>query len=53
MLFNKLSKDKKTIKKADIKIIGVVVSGDVDLLKQLKGKSFIKASTNGAIVDKH
>lgn len=52
-LFNNLSKDKKTIKKADIKIIGVVVSGDVNSLKQLQGKSFIKASTFGAIVDKY
>lgn len=52
-LFNKLSKDNNTINKSDIKIIGVVVSGDARLVEQLKGQPFIKASTFGAIVDKY
>jgi len=52
-LFNKLSKDNETINKSDIKIIGVVVSGDARFVEQLKGLPFIKASTFGAIVDKY
>lgn len=52
-LFEKLNKDNRTINKSDIKIIGVVVSGDVVSLNQLSGKKFIKASTFGAITNKY
>ncbi|NNU78285.1 anti sigma factor C-terminal domain-containing protein [Clostridium estertheticum] len=52
-LFSKLSKDKIKITKGDIKILGVVVTGDKDSLKLLKNKSFIKASSLGAVGDKY
>ena len=52
-LFSKLSKDKIKITKGDIKILGVVVSGDKDSLILLKNKFFIKASSLGAVSDKY
>ncbi|MBU3175235.1 anti-sigma factor [Clostridium estertheticum] len=52
-LFSKLSKDKVKITKDNIKILGVVVTGDTDSLKLLKNKSFIKASSLGAVGDKY
>ena len=52
-LFNKLSKDGVTIRRDDIKISGVVVTGDKDSLIPLKDKSFIKASSLGAVGDKY
>ncbi len=52
-LFNTLSNGKGEISKEDLKIIGVVVSGDVETLKALKDKDYIKASTIGAVADKY
>jgi hypothetical protein len=52
-IFNTLSKGKAEIKKEDLRIIGVVVSGDVEAIKALKDKNFIKACTIGAIADKY
>lgn len=52
-LFSKLSKDKIKITRDDIKILGVVVSGDKDSLMLLKNKSFIMASSLGAVGDKY
>jgi len=52
-LFSKLSKDRVKITRDDIKILGVVVTGDKDSLMLLKNKSFIKASSIGAVGDKY
>lgn len=52
-LFNRLSNGKDKITKDDLKIVGVVVSGDVESLKNLKGKSYIKAASLGAVADKY
>ncbi|MBX4271669.1 anti sigma factor C-terminal domain-containing protein [Clostridium estertheticum] len=53
MIFSKLSKKKVEITTADIKILGVVVTGDKDSLMLLKNKSFIRASSLGAVGDKY
>ncbi|MDS0524686.1 anti-sigma factor [Clostridium sp. SHJSY1] len=52
-IYNTLSNGKDKLIKEDLKIIGVVVSGDVNALKSLRTKEFIKASTMGAIADKY
>lgn len=52
-LFNKLSNGKSEISKDDLRIVGVVVSGDTESLKSLKDKSYIKAATLGAIADRY
>lgn len=52
-LFNKLSEDRVKITKNNIKILGVVVSGNKDSVMLLKNKSFIKASSLGAVGDKY
>jgi hypothetical protein len=52
-LFDKLSEGKGEIKKENLKIIGVVVSGDTDSLKKLKDQNYIKAATLGATADKY
>jgi hypothetical protein len=52
-LYNRLKKDKSTISKDDIKIIGVVVTGDAQSLKKLRSKDFIKASSLGVVTDKY
>lgn len=52
-LFNTLSNGKDKINKEDLKIIGVVVSGDVETLKALKEKNYIKGATLGAVADKY
>ncbi|WP_291634335.1 anti sigma factor C-terminal domain-containing protein [Clostridium sp.] len=52
-LFNTLSNGKGEINKDNLKIIGVVVSGDVEALKTLKGKNYVKAATIGAVADKY
>lgn len=52
-LFNILDNGKGEINKEDLKIIGVVVSGDVEALKALKDKNYIKAATIGAVADKY
>jgi len=52
-LLNTLSNGKSEIKKEDLKIIGVVVSGDAEALKTLKDLKFIKAATIGAVADRY
>jgi len=52
-LFDILSNGKSKINKEDLKIIGVVVSGDSNSLKVLKYKNYIKAATIGAVADKY
>lgn len=52
-LFNVLSGGKTEINKEDLRIIGVVVSGDVETLKALKNLNYIKAATIGAVADKY
>lgn len=52
-LFDNLSNGKGEINKEDLKIIGVVVSGDSKTLKVLKDKNYIKAATLGAVADKY
>ncbi|AOR23154.1 anti sigma factor C-terminal domain-containing protein [Clostridium taeniosporum] len=52
-LFNNLSNGKGEINKEDLKIIGVVISGDSKSLKALKDKTYIKAATLGAVADKY
>ncbi|GKU32323.1 anti-sigma factor [Clostridium folliculivorans] len=52
-IFNKLSEGKGEVKKENLKIIGVVVSGDTDSLKKLKNQNYIKAATLGAVADKY
>ncbi|WP_258049628.1 anti-sigma factor [Clostridium weizhouense] len=52
-LFDILSNGKSEINKEDLKIIGVVVSGDRNSLKALKDKNYIKAATIGAVADKY
>lgn len=51
-LFDTLSNGKGEINIEDLKIIGVVVSGDVNTLKALKDERYIKAATIGAVVDR-
>ncbi|MGH4122683.1 MAG: anti sigma factor C-terminal domain-containing protein [Clostridium sp.] len=52
-IYDTLSNGKGEINKEDLKIIGVVVSGNVGDLKALKDKSYIKAATIGAVTDKY
>lgn len=52
-LFNTLSNGKDEIKEEDLRIIGVVVSGDAKTLKSLRDKNYIKAATLGAVADKY
>ncbi|MBZ9637197.1 anti sigma factor C-terminal domain-containing protein [Clostridium sp. FP1] len=52
-LYNTLSNGNDEINKEDLKIIGVVVSGNVEDLKALKDKKYIKAATIGAVTDKY
>lgn len=52
-LFNVLSGGKTEINKEDLRIIGVVVSGDVETLKALQKLNYIKAATIGAVADKY
>lgn len=52
-LYNTLRNGKGVINKEDLKIIGVVVSGNVEDLKVLKNKKYIKAATIGAVADKY
>lgn len=52
-LFNALSGGKTEINKDDLRIIGVVVSGDVETLKALQNLNYIKAATIGAVADKY
>ncbi|WP_083768447.1 anti-sigma factor C-terminal domain-containing protein [Thermosediminibacter oceani] len=51
-LHERLSNDKGEITKDNIRVIGVVVTGDTASMKLLRGKSYIKASSLGIVVDK-
>lgn len=53
ILYNSLKDGKGEINRDDLKIIGVVVSGNVEALKALKNKNYIKAATIGAVADKY
>jgi hypothetical protein len=52
-LFDNLSNGKNEINKEDLKIIGVVVSGDSKTLKALNNNNHIKAAALGAVADKY
>lgn len=52
-LYNTLKDGKGEINKEDLKVIGVVVSGNVEALKALKDKNYIKAANIGAVTDKY
>ena len=52
-LFDNLSNGKGEINKEDLKIIGVVISGDTKTLKALKDKNYIRGATIGAVADKY
>lgn len=52
-LYNTLSSGKDKIQKEDLKIVGVVVSGDRETLEVFKNKKFIRAATIGAVADKY
>jgi len=51
-LFSALSNDKGEIAVADLRIIGVVVTGDTASLSQLQGKDYLKAASLGIVADK-
>ncbi|WP_147535965.1 anti sigma factor C-terminal domain-containing protein [Bacillus marasmi] len=51
-LYNNLLGQDGKLTKADIKVFGVVVTGDAESLKGLEGLPFIKASSIGVITDK-
>lgn len=51
-LYDKLSDDQGKITEDDIRIIGVVVTGDTASMKVLKDGDYIKASTLGIVIDK-
>lgn len=51
-LYDNLRNGKDEITKDDIRIIGVVVTGDTASMKVLKDKEYIKASTLGIVIDK-
>ncbi|NPV29229.1 MAG: hypothetical protein HPY58_06110 [Firmicutes bacterium] len=51
-LYDALSNNKGKISEDDIRIIGVVVTGDTASMKLLKDGNYIKASTLGIVIDK-
>jgi hypothetical protein len=51
-LFSALSNDKGEIAVADLRIIGVVVTGDTASMSQLQGKDYLKAASLGIVTDK-
>lgn len=52
-LYNVLSNGKGEITKDDLRIIGVVVTGDTDSMNLLKNNNSIKATTLGIQIDKY
>lgn len=52
-IFDTLRNGKDKIDKKDLRIIGVVVSGDAKSLQALKNKNYIKGVTIGAVADKY
>jgi len=51
-LYDRLSNDKGEITKDDIRVIGVVVTGDTASMKLLRNENYIKAATLGIVIDK-
>ncbi|MCG0275835.1 MAG: anti-sigma factor [Thermosediminibacteraceae bacterium] len=51
-LYQNLSNDKGEITKDNIRVIGVVVTGDTASMKLLRDKTYIKAATLGIVIDK-
>lgn len=51
-LHDRLSNNKGEITEDDIRVIGVVVTGDTASMELLKEKNYIKASTLGIVIDK-
>ncbi|MCY6355933.1 anti sigma factor C-terminal domain-containing protein [Clostridium sp. ZS2-4] len=52
-IYDNLKGEDEKITKEDLKIQGVVVTGDIKKTKKLKGLPFIKASSIGVITDKY
>lgn len=52
-IYDNMSGDDGELTKNDIKVQGIVVTGDVENLKSLKELSFIKASSLGVVTDKY
>ncbi|TYP51671.1 anti sigma factor C-terminal domain-containing protein [Thermosediminibacter litoriperuensis] len=52
-LYERLSNDKGEITKENIRVIGVVVTGDTASMKLLRDKNYIKAATLGIVIDKY
>ena len=52
-LHTELSNDKGEIEKDDLRIIGVVVTGDAASMRLLQAKNFIKAASLGIVIDKY
>ncbi|MBM7853905.1 putative outer membrane lipoprotein [Desulfohalotomaculum tongense] len=51
-LYDRLSNDKGKITKDDIRVIGVVVTGDTASMKLLRNENYIKAAALGIVIDK-
>ncbi|MBO8158950.1 anti sigma factor C-terminal domain-containing protein [Thermosyntropha sp.] len=51
-LYDRLSSDKGEVTKDNIRIIGVVVTGDTASMKLLRDEGYIKAATLGIVIDK-
>lgn len=51
-LYDRLSNGKGEIIKDDIRVIGVVVTGDTASMKLLRNENYIKAATLGIVIDK-
>lgn len=52
-IYNNLCSGEGKISKENLKIIGVVVTGNVESLKSLRDKGYIKAATLGTVADKY
>lgn len=52
-LYQNLTAGKGNLRKEELKILGVVVTGDKESLKQLAGNSAIRASSLGVVTDKY
>lgn len=52
-IYNIIAGEDKNLTKEDIKVQGVVVTGDVENLKSLRNLPFIKASSLGVVTDKY
>ncbi|MBW4083305.1 anti-sigma factor [Paenibacillus sp. S150] len=52
-IYNDLKKDETEPEAADLRILGVVVTGTADGLKSFKNQSYVRAAVLGAVVDKY